>query len=80
MRVSSPSIIVAESLATPKPLGTRLGGSDHGHDGRGGNYLGKKARAEHGESEGRCEYDIVAHYIYRISQNGEKVIGAATFS
>jgi hypothetical protein len=66
MRVSSPSIIVAESLATPKLLGTPLGGSNHGHDGRGGNYLGKKARAEHGESGDAS--DIVAHYMLHISK------------
>ena len=78
MRVSSPSIIVAESLATPKLLGTPLGGSNHGHDGRGGNYLGKKARAEHGESGDASM--ISWHITCRISQNGETVIGAATFS
>ena len=78
MRVSSPSIIVAESRATPEPLCTRLGERNHSHDGRGGSYLGKKARAEHSESEGRCENDIVARYIYRISQDAEKVSGAAT--
>jgi hypothetical protein len=78
MRVSSPSIIVAESLATPKLLGTPLGGSNHGHDGRGGSYLGKKARAEHGESGDASM--ISWHITCRISQNGEKVIGAATLS
>ena len=46
----------------------------------GGNYLGKKGRAEHDESEGRCEYDIVAHYIYRISQKGEKSHWRSHFS
>jgi hypothetical protein len=80
MRVGSPSIIVAESRATPRSLGTRLRERNHGHDGRDGSDLGKKARAGHSTSERRCNYDIVVHYIYRISQNVEKVCSAATFS
>jgi hypothetical protein len=78
MRVGSPSIIVVESRATPMSLGTRLRERNHGHDGRDGSYSGKKARAEHSASERRFNYDIVAHYIYRMSQNAEKVSGAAT--